>query len=98
MILVVDDEPTIRELLRTVLEADGYDVAAVASADAALAVAERRRVDLVLSDLSMPGASGLDLLLELRARRLRVPFVLVTGSDPSEFAARAAALAVDEVL
>src|SRR4051794_35906625 len=98
MILVVDDEPAIRELLRTVLEADGYTVAAVASADAALALAERRPLELVLSDYSMPGLSGLDLLLELRARRIRVPFVLVTGSDPSEYGRHAAALAVDGVL
>jgi DNA-binding response OmpR family regulator len=98
MILVVDDEPAIRELLRTVLVADGHEVAVAEDALAALALAARREPELVVSDLCMPGASGLDLLVELRASGVKAPFVLSTGSDPSEYRSRATALAVDAIL
>jgi len=67
-VLVVDDHDDARELIRTVLEQCGADVAVAGSADEALAALERRRVDVLVSDLAMPGSDGYDLIRRIRAR------------------------------
>ncbi|MCO5167722.1 MAG: PAS domain S-box protein [Planctomycetes bacterium] len=77
-VLVAEDEPAVRELAREVLAARGYRVLACASGDEALGVLGRRRVDLLLSDVVMPGrAHGRRLVDEARALRpdLRVLFM-----------------------
>jgi DNA-binding response OmpR family regulator len=77
-ILIVDDEPTIAELLEPYLEADGFATVCARNADEALAILERGRVDLVVLDLMMPCVSGLDLLRMLR-RTSNVPVIIVTA-------------------
>jgi signal transduction histidine kinase/ActR/RegA family two-component response regulator len=67
-VLVVDDHDDARELIRTVLEQCGADVAAAASAAEALAALEQRRVDVLVSDLAMPGADGFELIRTVRER------------------------------
>jgi len=66
-VLVVDDHDDARELIRTVLEQCGADVAVAGSADDALQALERRRVDVLVSDLAMPGADGFELIRRVRA-------------------------------
>jgi two-component system, OmpR family, alkaline phosphatase synthesis response regulator PhoP len=66
-ILIVDDEPDIRELLQYSLTRDGYDVATAADGQAALASARRLLPDLVLLDLMLPGMDGLEVCRRLRA-------------------------------
>jgi len=61
-ILVVDDEPSMREMLRIVLRRDGYDVTVAANGTEALDVLRRERMDLLLSDIRMPDISGVDVL------------------------------------
>ena len=60
--LVVDDERKMRRVLQILLERMGIESVAADSAEQALALVEREQVDLVLTDLRMPGASGIDLL------------------------------------
>jgi len=83
-ILVVDDEPHIKELVAEVLESRGYAVATVASAEEALAAMQRSPFDLVISDLHLSGSSGAalagDIAREWPALARRV--ILLTG-DPS---------------
>ncbi|HZR93421.1 MAG TPA: response regulator [Gaiellaceae bacterium] len=79
-ILVVDDSASYGALLERVLSDAGYVVSRASSVDEALGLLSRRRVDVVLSDLSMPGASGLDLLRILRERMPGLPFVLTGGT------------------
>jgi PAS domain S-box-containing protein len=67
-VLVVDDHDDARELISTVLEQCGADVAVAGSADEALQVLEQRRVDVLVSDLAMPGADGFELIRRVRAR------------------------------
>ena len=67
-VLVVDDHDDARELIRAVLQQCGADVAVAASADDALETLEGRRVDVLLSDLAMPGTDGFDLIRRVRAR------------------------------
>ncbi|MBI5367841.1 MAG: response regulator [Planctomycetes bacterium] len=78
-ILVADDESPIREMLREALELDGHRVVEAEDGQAALAHALREPVALVVSDISMPGLSGLELLIGLRAAACRVPVILMTA-------------------
>ncbi|HZP09955.1 response regulator transcription factor [Methyloceanibacter sp.] len=77
-ILVVDDEPPIRKLLRMGLGTQGYQTIDAATAKAALE-AMSGRPDLVILDLGLPDMQGLDLLREIRARREDVPIVVLSS-------------------
>ena len=79
-ILVIDDEDVIRMLVVEILESAGYDVTSAESAEVALALLEDADFDLVVSDVIMPGLSGLELLEAVRARRASLPVILVTGA------------------
>ena len=66
-IMIVDDVTTIRQIVSSVLQDVKYSVIEAASADEALALAQTQRAHLVVTDVNMPGKSGLDLIRELRA-------------------------------
>jgi signal transduction histidine kinase len=78
-IVVVDDDAGMRRMLARMLEPLGHEVAIAESAAEALALAEQRPVDLVVSDLKMPGMDGLNLLRTLRERGHDSAFILVTA-------------------
>jgi two-component system, chemotaxis family, sensor kinase CheA len=97
-ILVVDDQLTVRELERTILEAAGYVVRTAEDGRAALAVLhEEPDVDCVVSDVEMPGMNGLDLLEAIRARpeNPAMPVVIVTSRDDDEAVERGAQAGAD---
>jgi two-component system KDP operon response regulator KdpE len=66
-ILVVDDDPQIRRVMRVTLIAQGYEVSEARSGEEALARLQDHRFDLVLLDINLPGASGLEVCRELRS-------------------------------
>lgn len=66
-ILVVDDEPQIRRVLRTTLSAQGYEVFDAKTGEEALQAIRDQRFDLVLLDMNMPGMGGMDACREIRA-------------------------------
>jgi DNA-binding response OmpR family regulator len=80
-ILVVDDEPNLVELLKQILEKEGYTVFTAHKGDEALAVLRKERVDLVLLDMMMPGMSGKEVAEKIRrnpkAKGVRIIFVTV---------------------
>ncbi len=79
-ILVVDDEEEVREILAETLEEFGYAVLTAASGEEALPVLARDGgVALVITDVRMPGMSGLDLAAEVRQRWPAVKVVLISG-------------------
>ena len=78
-ILVVDDEPAIREIVAAVLAARGWEVDTAADHLAAIDVCRRRRPDLVLLDLVMPGMSGAELFTELRRLHPDLRVLLMSG-------------------
>lgn len=78
-ILCVDDEAIPLTLRKSVLEKLGYTVLPAASGAEALQVLEAQPVDLVLTDLLMPGLSGTDLAREVKRRRPEIPVVLFSG-------------------
>ena len=95
-ILVVEDDAEMRRLLVRALRAQGYVALGAADADHALewlgSASEDKvpRFDLVISDIRMPGGSGLDLLASIRAADCSMPVVLITafGSDETRREAR----------
>ena len=79
-ILVVDDEPTLRETLVDALEADGFRVVAAADGREALTKFRAERPDLVLLDLMLPELSGIEVCRIIRAES-GVPIVMLTAKD-----------------
>ncbi len=79
-ILVVDDEPEIREIIAEAFEMLGCQTALAANGKEAIAYVMNNTVDLIVSDIRMPGGDGLFLLKYLRTVLfLKVPLILVTG-------------------
>src|SRR5216117_9205 len=78
-ILVVDDDPSVREMLTRVLVGEDYLVLPAASGPEALKIASATQIDLVLLDLNMPGQSGWDTFERLTAED---PLIPVTSSQP----------------
>ena len=79
-ILVVDDEPTLREMLAEALEADGFRVVEAADGREALTRFRADRPDLVLLDLMLPELSGVEVCRILRAES-GVPIIILTAKD-----------------
>lgn len=77
-ILIVDDEPEIRTLLRTAFEAEGFVVSEAADGRQAMAALDAAPVGLVTLDLKLGGEDGLKVARELRAAR-NVPIIMITG-------------------
>ena len=89
-VLVVDDDPDIRELVVGVLEDAGYEVAAAREGHAGLALAAAHRPDLILLDHNMPGCDGPCFLAGYRAQAgPHAPVVLVTATTSAAQRARA---------
>ena len=85
-ILLVDDEPALRELLRATFEGADVTVDEAESGVEAETRIRRRRPDVIVLDLRMPGMSGAELCKRLKAeaRTKDIPIVLLTGADPDE--------------
>ena len=79
-VLLVEDEPSVGELVRGYLARDGYRVIWVRSGDEALVELERHPVRLVLLDIGLPGKDGFDVCRDIRARS-QVPILMLTARD-----------------
>ncbi len=82
-VLVIDDEPTLREILVTVLARDGHELRDAPSGEAGLRVFAQWTPDVVITDLTMPGIDGLEVLRRVRVRAAEIgreiPVILVTA-------------------
>jgi DNA-binding NtrC family response regulator len=78
-ILVVDDQESMRTLLRDMLEVIGHEVTLAEGGEQALSVLKETRFDLVLSDLNMPGMDGATLLKAVKSTYNDTPVVIITG-------------------
>jgi DNA-binding response OmpR family regulator len=113
-VLVVEDDQTVREVVVSYLRAGGHEVTAVGNGEAALSAMQRRRADLVVLDLMLPGVGGLEVCRRLR-ESTDVPIIMLTalGSESDRltglrlgaddyvtkpFSPRELALRVDSVL
>lgn len=80
-ILIVDDDEDLLYLMGTYLESTGLEYDLAVSAENARNLLKRCRYDMVISDVNMPGESGLDLLRYVSSVYPETPFVLMTGCD-----------------
>ncbi|MEW6351841.1 MAG: HD domain-containing phosphohydrolase [Thermodesulfobacteriota bacterium] len=87
-ILVVDDEPYIGMLISRWLTADGYECTTATSGDQALEELEKNSYELVISDIMMPGMSGIELLSEVKSRWPDVAMVMATAVDDRQTGVR----------
>lgn len=90
-ILVVDDDDPVRVMLARLLRTQGYTVLQAAHASEARAILDGKRPDLVISDIVMPGESGIELRRGILERWPEIPVILISGysaEGPAEFAAR----------
>jgi two-component system, cell cycle sensor histidine kinase and response regulator CckA len=80
-ILIVDDEADVRDIVRLILSREGYRVMCADGADAAFSQLQAcgGRVDLVITDMAMPGVSGSQFVELLRSRRADMPILVMTG-------------------
>jgi DNA-binding NtrC family response regulator len=88
-ILVVDDDASLRRVLQVQLEQEGYAVASAASAQQTLSMLQVQPYDLVISDLKMPGASGLELLRQIRLQYPEAIVLILTAFGTVETAVEA---------
>lgn len=79
LVLVVDDDPDIRDSLEDILRADGYEAAVAGSGAEALRILSECRVGLVLLDFMMPVMDGREVVEEMRRRRIDVPVILLSA-------------------
>ena len=95
-VLIVDDEQRVLFVLRHTVAGmgDGYDVVAVSGAEAALDEIAQNAVDLVITDLFMPGTDGLELTERIRAAAPDVPVIWITAHGCHRFESKAEALQV----
>jgi CheY-like chemotaxis protein len=98
--LVVDDSLTARAMHRAMLEAGGYSVHGVASADLALRQLERHRYELIVCDVAMPEMDGLTFARRVRGdpELARIPLIMVSGRNRAEDRAEALAAGADGFL
>lgn len=82
-VLVIDDDPVIRDIVRRVLEGAGFAVSAVGDAQTGLSRYAELRPDLVIVDILMPGKEGIATILELREANPAVRILAMTGGGGS---------------
>jgi excisionase family DNA binding protein len=89
LVLVVDDDPRLREFMRVSLEMEGYSVREASSADEALEALEDQAPQLVLLDVVMPGVDGWQMLQRMQERHGSIPVIMFSGKVDEQSAADA---------
>jgi two-component system KDP operon response regulator KdpE len=95
-VLVVDDEPSLRKVIRASLAASGFSVEECGTGREALGVVQQRPFDLVLLDVNMPGMGGVETCRRIRALAPRTGIVMVTVRDGEEDKVRALEAGADD--
>jgi len=78
-ILIVDDDPSLRDMLNIILKKEGYRVQCADAARAALDILKADKADLVISDIKMPDLSGIELLKKIKGIDPTIPVIMITA-------------------
>ncbi|MBD3258562.1 response regulator [candidate division GN15 bacterium] len=97
-ILVVDDESMMRNLLKKILTRDGYQVLLAESGEDALQILAKEQVDLVISDLKMPGLDGFELLKVVKEEHPGISMIMMTAYGDTYTVKDALLLGADEYI
>lgn len=96
--LVVDDEPMMRDLLHKTLTRKGHEVIAVDSGRKAIQLFRQDRPALTILDLNLPDINGIDVLREIRSVDPHTPVIILTGAGTEDLEQQARALGVTDIL
>lgn len=83
-ILVIEDHPTVREVLRTLLGMEDYEVAVAPNGEAGLALADMLQPEVVILDVGMPGLNGYEVCRAIKSRAEHTRIVMVTARTSEE--------------
>lgn len=83
-VLVVDDEPCVRDLFTDLLKREGYAACVVSSGEEALSIIERKDFDVVLLDIKLAGISGIETLKKIKEKNQRMIVIMITGFSYDE--------------
>ena len=97
-VLVIDDDPTVRESIAAFLVDYDYEVATATSANNAWEVLEQTAVDIAVCDLRMPGVSGIEWLEQVRDRQPSLPVIVVSGAGVMDDVVKALRLGASDFL
>ena len=97
-ILIVDDEPPVRTVLRKILAGAGYEVREAQDGKEALGQVEHSTIDLVITDLAMPGQEGLETIQILRQNWPELKIIAMTGKSAGSMLHAAEVLGADAAL
>jgi len=84
-VLIIDDDKNVRALLRDILAPEGLEVIEADDGTAALNILKDRKIDLLITDRSMPGMGGLELLKEIRSLKNTVPALMISAYGEESF-------------
>ena len=94
-ILVVDDEEVLRNLMIRVLNGNGYKAISTESGEKALKIINDQNVSLVITDITMPGMSGIDLLKSIKSDNPDLPVLVMTGDGHDDTKSSASSAEAD---
>jgi DNA-binding NtrC family response regulator len=97
-ILIIDDDPSLRNMLTIVLKNEGYEVLAVESAITALNKLKKEIFDLIISDIKMPDVSGIELLRKVKSIDKEIPVIMITGFASTNDAVEAMKLGAEDYI
>ena len=97
-VLVLEDDPELRQVLETLLSDEGYQVSVAASGESAVELARDRRFDVIVADIRMPGMDGLDTVQHLRGNDPQLQSLVMTGYASEEDPIRALHIGVQSYL
>jgi len=82
--LIIDDESSIRDLMRYTFEPNNIEVIAADNGKAAITLLENNAVDVIITDLLMPTMTGLAFIREMKKRRVSIPIIIITAYGNNE--------------
>jgi CheY-like chemotaxis protein len=97
-VLLVDDDERVRSVIHDMLEIGGMEVVSVDSGEAALATLEKHKIDVVVTDFSMPGMGGTELAGRIKDKHPKIPVVLMSGRASEQEEAEIRNARIDHVL
>jgi DNA-binding NtrC family response regulator len=97
-ILIVDDEPIVRESIRDWLKDAGYKVATAETGEEALALVEKQDFSVIIMDVRLPGKTGVTVLKEVKALKPGIKSIIITAYPSAEMVAEAKKLGVVDYL